>query len=485
MLKNASSYGSLVCFHRAQAAKVAGVLSCAALFAVGSLSAQPTKPMHDAWPPAPQAEASFSAEVDLGAVTQPLVTLAHDGDEPLRLEVVALDEDGDQNRRHELVLEPGGRSILGLESLASFERLVFVADGAFEAQVEDALGAAVKTVQAEPQTGDRIAGLTKSSTQCDGTWNLSCISPSSCTHVSGFKPGRVENGNQVYWNVHTPTGAWTTVGSGCSTTWYSVNANGCPTRAYNCWGQTYKVEHNLPLAGPDLVIENISVNPSSVVSGNDVTISYTIRNIGDVTVTARYQERILLKPSSGSAQELYVTSTKGQDLPPNGTYQVVTNQEINAAAGNYTIQVEADYGQAVAESDENNLFSGATLNVQAPTAGQLSIEGLTYNPSSGNGWRFAMHNCPQNVSCTRYFTVRNIGGSNAYFALVDNSDPGVTVTETCPTWVTPGGTCTISINYTMYSPTAKDIIGSLQVPGAEPAQSSYDICIADDDTLCR
>lgn len=463
-----------------QWASIAGLSLCLAGAAVAQSA--------DSLRPATGSEARFGTQMDIGHMSEPLLSIVNPHEEQLAVDVLALDEDGDRHRSHRLHLEAGGASLLGLQGDVQFERLILSAERRFAADVEDALSGETLAARVSP-LGEALAKGFEAdpvTTRCDGTWNLSCISPTNCNVVTGYRPGRVENGDQVYWNLNTPTGPWTTVGSGCWAVWYNVLSNGCPSRVVNCANQTYAVSHDLPPLGPDLVIEGITVTPNPVTSGDDVTVRYTVRNIGDTTVTARYRERILLQPVGGGASiEAWVVSSHGQDLPPNGTLQVVVSVEINAPAGQYRVQVEADSSRAITESDESNVFNGPTLNVQAPAGGQITLTGLTYRPSSSNGWTFSMHNCPQTVSCTRSFGVENTGTGPALFYLQDFSHADATVSHNCPTSLPVGATCSISISSTLPLRVAKRPLGFLKVLNAMPAESSYQICIADDNTLCR
>ena len=425
----------------------------------------------------------FAAQADMRNFAHPILTLSNEkGDGVVEIEVVALDEQDHQHRRHTVLLEAGGSSLLGLDSLSGFDRLVLNGNGEFSASLEDAADGKVQDLAVSASNGNVLAGAAKASTQCDGTWNLTCIS-SGCTYVSGYKAGRVENGDEVYWNLHTPTGPWTTVGSGCATTWYGIQPNGCPSYANNCWGQTFSIDHNLPLQGPDLVITSVSLSTSSVTSGDDVVVYYTVKNIGDVTVTARYQEDFYLQPSNGTSP--HTSSTNGTDLAPGQSINLAETVTISAAPGFYSLVVKADSGNAVAESNENNNTNSTPITVTVPPYGQITIHDLIYNPGSGNGWTFALENCPQGSPCVRNFELESTGSTSVLVAITDNSDYLTTVSDDCPTYLPVGDSCYITIEYTLPPWGAMRMGGELSVAYATPSQSSYEICISDDATLCH
>lgn len=447
-------------------------------------------------PEAPSA-AAYAARAEIGDLRQPIVTLHNeDSFEAVSIEVVAIDEDGHQHRRHDLILEAGGHSVLGLDSLGDFEVLVLSGSAPFRALLEDAQIA--DKLRGEPReldvhrvdddlSGDAFAkgDETEIPTQCEGTWNLTCISPSTCTTVTGYLPGRVEDGDQVYWNLNTPTGPWTTVGSGCSATWYNIQSNGCPSNVYNCYGQTYSIDHNLsPTPKPDLIITNLSVSPSTVTSGQSVLVSYRVTNIGNATVTERFQERISLQPASGPAYEIFLTSTDGTDIPPGKSVNKVRTVTVFGSYGDYQLLVMADAGNAVMESNENNNTSSTPITIVPTSNPEITINGMIYNPGSGGGWTFALQNCVQTQLCTRHFTLESTGTTSAPVYITDNSDAITTVTDNCPSYLAPGQTCQITIQHTLDQGVAKRNGGELEVAFGNPSQPDYEICIEDTNWLC-
>jgi hypothetical protein len=433
-------------------------------------------------------EVAFSARAEIHHLAQPILEIANpDEVASLRIDVVALDESHHQHRRHRLTIEPGGRSLLGFESLTGFDRLVLRAEGRFHAELEDASSGQTEVLEVLSAEASRARdAAAKTTVACDGTWNLTCIAPSGCTFVSGYKAGRVEDGDQVYWNLHTPTGPWETIGSGCTTDWYGILSNGCPSFADNCWGQTYSIAHNLPVSGPDLVVQNLTVTPSSATSGSTVSISYDVKNVGNQTATQNYQERITLQPALGSAQEIWVTSAHVLDLAPQGVQHVTTNVDVYGSAGPYTLAVETDFLKVVPETNEINNFASRSFTAQTPASPQIVIDGLIYDPGAGNGWTFALQNCTQGVLCTRTFKVKSVGFSSAFFSLSYTSQNGTSVSHTCPSSLAPGSSCTITVRHTLPSGTAQRSGGNIDPNGTIfPSQSDYDICVEDTDWLCR
>lgn len=251
--------------------------------------------------------------------------------------------------------------------------------------------------------------------------------------------------------------------------------------ALGCFGLLTTAAH----ASPDLVISNVSLSSSSITSGNDVTVTYDVWNIGTTTVTRRYQERFQLKPSSGSAYEVWVTSTQGTDIPAGSSVTRTTTVPIHGLAGSYDLRITADLGQAVSESNENNNTTTKALTITQPSGAQVSIQGMIYNPGSSHGHIMALQNCTQNVNCVRTFKLVSTGSSSAFLSITDNSDASTTVSDNCPTYLSSGSSCTLTIQHTLYSPTAREWGGDVSIYLGVPNQSDYEICIEDDDWLCR
>lgn len=443
-----------------------------------------------AWADTPaRAAERHTASVDVRNLLDFVVSVgAADPGEALAIDIVALDEEGHQHRRTRMQIEAGGRAVLGTDSLRGFDRLLLSADRPFEALLEDADSDFEARI--ESATGGATAGraATKAN-QCDGAWNLSCIAPAGCTYTSGYLPGRVEPGGRVFWNLHTPDPSfpyYRTLANGCWANWYQIQSNGCPRFVDNCFGQTYEITTSLPTQGPDLVIRNLTLSPSSIQAGGQVGVFYDVVNEGDVTVTAAYRERIVLRAPGQAPITLFVTLDHGQDLPPGASYSGAATVQPPGGAGSYAIDVEADAAGVIAESNENNNVSTRPLTITSSSVQQLTIDGLTYRPQAGDHWQFSMHDCTQGALCVRSLVVRNTGTVSTPVTVVDDSGKGTTLTHDCPSSLQVEKSCTITAQHVLPVGTAREYSGSVKIFGyTVPDQFSYPICIADDNSLCR
>ena len=136
--------------------------------------------------------------------------------------------------------------------------------------------------------------------------------------------------------------------------------------------------------GPDLVIENLTI-PVQAAPGDAVDVDYLVKNVGDQVVHNSYRERIYLSPDGtlGSAVILTTTPLIIHDMDPNAVLfrDLQVTIPIGTQAGNYTLLVEADTNNYVAEFDETNNLAQDNLQVGGSTATgkDLVIENLGIN----------------------------------------------------------------------------------------------------------
>ena len=162
------------------------------------------------------------------------------------------------------------------------------------------------------------------------------------------------------------------------------------------------------IGAPDLIVLNsaVSASPNPVTAGNNVTVGYTIKNVGN-TAAVTSHTRVLIENQFGSfvVDGIYQTNA----LSVNGTVDESRSLSIpsTAGTGTYTIRVVLDvsFSDGVNQSNTTNDVATRTLSVVAAQP-DLIISGLvTVNPSSitaGN-----------NVTVS--YTIRNQGSGNAGF----------------------------------------------------------------------
>jgi RHS repeat-associated protein len=123
-------------------------------------------------------------------------------------------------------------------------------------------------------------------------------------------------------------------------------------------------------AAPNLVITSaIGVSPNPINAGNDLTVSYTVKNIGTGNAAAsKTKIQVKLGSSAIITKELIVdTAALGAGLPRNDT--AVVPISANVSAGNYTVYVILDYNDAIGQSD-----TSSASDIYQTTTGGLAIE---------------------------------------------------------------------------------------------------------------
>ncbi|MEM8964718.1 MAG: hypothetical protein AAGD38_24750 [Acidobacteriota bacterium] len=152
-------------------------------------------------------------------------------DRTIGVEVALSSSTEPAERTYRLELEAGGHTILVIDGSVIFDRLSATSTDHFDVELLRADGRRLE------RSGPRVATRSSSIT-CSGQWTLTCI---NCTGGPYTHTGWVESGDQVYWNLNTPTGSWTTIGDqGITATWYP-GPSGCPVMVTNSVGYTYSI----------------------------------------------------------------------------------------------------------------------------------------------------------------------------------------------------------------------------------------------------
>ena len=120
-----------------------------------------------------------------------------------------------------------------------------------------------------------------------------------------------------------------------------------------------------PATYPDLTIANLNANPSPSCSGNTVTVSYDIKNIGSAAAS-----NVQIGVYSGSTLAKTETVTLSAGASVTKTYSYTADLTAK------TIKAVADYNNAITESDENNnqqsiIVSSSNCTITPP----LSVRG--------------------------------------------------------------------------------------------------------------
>lgn len=183
-------------------------------------------------------------------------------------------------------------------------------------------------------------------------------------------------------------------------------------------------------SGPDLVVTSFSVNDHTVDQGDNVTVSFTIRNNGNQTSPACWY-------TCGLANSFTATLVTGglmnfaaiPSLAPGITYTLSLNFTIpNVNDGVYYLVLGADEPlDNVGETNENNNLAGEVVTVGNVVPQGVDLDVTTRYLSQTSGLQPGL---PWEIG----LTVENIGnedapGTNALIVLSDNTtyEPGVDI----------------------------------------------------------
>ena len=178
---------------------------------------------------------------------------------------------------------------------------------------------------------------------------------------------------------------------------------------------------NTTIDAGDLAITSVT-NPASGIAGQNVSISYTAKNVGAFTIpTNTWFDAVYLSADATlDAGDLLVQRLEiSSSLAQNGTYsRSITAQLPGAIPGNFHVFVVADSRGLVADADRsNNLREGATLSLDVP----VLTEGTVLNGTIADGQDLYFRvNMPAEKG--RSFTldtgVANAGGISVQFGNV-------------------------------------------------------------------
>jgi GH25 family lysozyme M1 (1,4-beta-N-acetylmuramidase) len=190
--------------------------------------------------------------------------------------------------------------------------------------------------------------------------------------------------------------------SGYSGWWYQVQWQTSPTTGWCVQDYLQKVA-----ADPcDIVVQGTpTISPNQVTAGNQITVSYTIKNQGGSTAAAS-QTKIQIKNSSGT--EITASTFSDPSITAGGTSFQNHSVAIpsSAGAGTYTCYVILDNLGNIGQSNSQNDFTpGVSFTVMVPaTPCDIVVQGTpTISPNqvtAGN-------------QITISYTIKNQGGSTA------------------------------------------------------------------------
>ncbi|HEV8611211.1 MAG TPA: CARDB domain-containing protein [Thermoanaerobaculia bacterium] len=195
-----------------------------------------------------------------------------------------------------------------------------------------------------------------------------------------------------------------------------------------------------PPALPDLVVSNIKTSNNKAREGDKVTITATVKNDGDaatgpVTIVTRFlldNTTILGSPATSV------------NLAPTGTFEVSVQWDTRSVKGQHVIDVTADVGNVVTESNEGNNTSRLTVDVQGNKVKNGSFEEPNSAANGPDGWSGESTGAG-NASWSE-------GGSDGSKSAATSGNGGNAATSGAPSWtsdpitVVPGEVLTLVVS---------------------------------------
>ncbi|RMG49204.1 MAG: hypothetical protein D6723_14170 [Acidobacteria bacterium] len=144
------------------------------------------------------------------------------------------------------------------------------------------------------------------------------------------------------------------------------------------------VETSLTPPGPDLVVEGLTVSPTTVNPGSTVSVSFSIANRGSQSASSTFHEVRLSTDNIIDGSDVLLatvvtpTLLPGQSIPFSNLTVVIPS---TTSTGAHFLGVIADSSSSVVESNEQNNTASTPLNVGS-TLADLVATNLTVNPTS-------------------------------------------------------------------------------------------------------
>ena len=155
--------------------------------------------------------------------------------------------------------------------------------------------------------------------------------------------------------------------------------------------------------GANLQVSISSIDPDPVYYGQTLTITYSVTNPrdtpyetegGNVGVTSSFSVRISIYNASDPGDVKYTTTQIiTDDIPVDGSYTGTVNWVAEAHSGIYTVKVEVDYGDDIAECDETDNTATQNFELKPVYIPEIYIDGVetTIFEYPGVPYNFSLH----------------------------------------------------------------------------------------------
>lgn len=129
-------------------------------------------------------------------------------------------------------------------------------------------------------------------------------------------------------------------------------------------------------AAPDLIItSSVGISPNPITVGSNLTVSYSVKNIGNANAAAS-KKRIQVKLGSSTTVTTQITnntSALNAGVSRNDTATVPI--PAGTSAGDYTVYVILDYNDATGQSD-----TSPASDIYQTSTGALTIQAAVTKP---------------------------------------------------------------------------------------------------------
>ena len=136
-----------------------------------------------------------------------------------------------------------------------------------------------------------------------------------------------------------------------------------------------------PAVKADLVVDSITPVSATVSQGSDLTFTYVVKNNGVLNNSVNTWSGI--KIDGAPTKTSYTAWDTILPVAAGGSRsQISTVSTAGLSVGNHTLQISADTGEVVGESDETNNLKVITFSVAAPSKADLSIASIALGKTS-------------------------------------------------------------------------------------------------------
>ncbi|WP_198648553.1 CARDB domain-containing protein, partial [Cyanothece sp. BG0011] len=234
---------------------------------------------------------------------------------------------------------------------------------------------------------------------------------------------------------------------------------------YNQQGETDETDNTfilpISLSAPDLIISDATA-PSRGVSNQEINVSWTVTNQGEVAAPADWFDYVYLSTDDtiGGFGDIFITSesiSPQTPLAPEGNYTIDRSLTLpNVNPGDYYLIFRADGNNAQGETNDNNNDLAIAITIGAP---DLMVSAATAPESGALGETVSLSWTVENQSTTEeapgdWFDYVYWSSDDTY----DFSDTFITsISAASQTPIEPGGSYTQTQDITL--PTQTNFIG--------------------------